>query len=265
MNRNKTSLVWPIQLGVSILLLEAISAQNLHGQDPSPSMRKVPTSGTNNVSWSGVATNSQGATIAIITVNTTETPDLVAWGRRAGELCAEWYPKIATLLASEGFEPPKLVRIDFHPDKEGVADTANDTITIAANYVRRATNDFGMLIHELTHVVQSYGHKRNPGWLVEGVADYIRLTHFEPQASRPRINPDRASYRDAYKTTAIFLEWAERKYDANLVSKLNRAMREGNFKIELFQTCTGHSVDQLWREFTDTLRAKEKSAGTTSN
>jgi len=218
----------------------------------------------NSVSWHGVATNSHGAVLANFTVTTTETPDLTAWGQRAGELCAEWYPKIAVLLASEGFEPPKEVRIIFHANKEGVADTMNDTINIAANYVRHATNDFGMVIHELTHVVQSYGRKRNPGWLVEGVADYIRLTHYEPQARRPRINPDRASYRDAYKTTAIFLEWAERKYDANLVGKLNRAMREGNFKIELFQTCAGHSVDALWQEFTDTLRAKEKPAPTTN-
>lgn len=220
---------------------------------------------TNTISWSGTATNAQGAVLANITVTTTETPDLTAWGQRAGELCVEWYPKLATLLASEGFEPPKQVQIIFHADKEGVADTVNDRINIAANYVRRATNDFGMVIHELAHVVQSYRGRRNPGWLVEGVADYIRLTHYEPQARRPRINPDRASYRDAYKTTAIFLEWAERKYDPTLVSKLNRAMREGNFKLALFQTYTGHSVDALWQEFTDTLRAKEKPASPPAN
>jgi hypothetical protein len=50
--------------------------------------------------------------------------------------------------------------------------------------------------------------------------------HFEPKARRPRINPDRASYRDSYKTTAIFLEWAEKKYDKELVKKLNKPLRE---------------------------------------
>jgi hypothetical protein len=116
-----------------------------------------------------------------------------------------------------------------------------------------------MIIHELTHVVQAYRQRGNPGWLVEGVADYVRLTHFEPEARRPRINPDRASYRDAYKTTAIFLEWAEKKYDAALVKKLNAAMREGHYKPELFQEYTGKALDDLWAEFCDTLR---KSAPT---
>ena len=209
---------------------------------------------TNTLNWRGIATNAQGSVLADITVDTSATPDLAAWGKRAAELCAEWYPKIATLLASEGFVPPKRVHLIFHEKKEGVADTAGDTINIAANYVRHATNDFGMVIHELTHVVQSYQRGGNPGWLVEGVADYIRLTHYEPQARRPRIDPDRASYRDAYKTTAIFLEWAEKTYDPHLVKKLNRAMRAGDFNVELFKTNTSHSIDDLWKQFTGTLR-----------
>lgn len=217
------------------------------GQTPSP---------TNSLLWSGVATNALGAIIADITVDSSATPDLAAWSKHAGELCAEWYPKIATLLASEGFVPPKRVRLIFHAKKEGVADTAGDTINMAANYVRHATNDFGMVIHELTHVVQSYGHGGNPGWLVEGVADYIRLTQYEPQARRPRIDPDHASYRDAYKTTAIFLEWAETTYDKQLVHKLNRAMRDGVFNLELFKTNTGHSIDGLWKQFTDMVRER---------
>jgi hypothetical protein len=111
-----------------------------------------------------------------------------------------------------------------------------------------------MVIHELTHVVQAYQGDGNPGWLVEGVADYIRLTHFEPQARRPRIDPAKASYRDAYKTTAIFLEWAEKNYDRELVKELNRAMRAGSYRPELFQERTGKSVDELWAAFIDTLR-----------
>ncbi len=65
------------------------------------------------------------------------------------------------------------------------------------------------------------------------------------------INADRASYRDAYKTTAIFLEWAETTYNPHLVHKLNRAMRDGDFSLELFKTNTGLSIDDLWKRFTD--------------
>ena len=70
------------------------------------------------------------------------------------------------------------------------------------------------------------------------------------------INADRASYRDAYKTTAIFLEWAEKTHDKQLVHKLNRAMRDGVFNMEIFKTNTGLSIDDLWKQFTDTVRER---------
>lgn len=211
---------------------------------------------TNNPVWSGTATNAQAEILATVSVDTTETPDLNDWGRRAGNLVTEWYPKISFALASDGFTPAREVRIKFHKDMKGVAATSRNVINVSADFVRRNTNDFGMIIHELTHVVQDYRRHRNPGWLVEGVADYVRLTMFEPQARRPRINPERASYRDAYKTTAMFLEWAEKEHGAGLVKKLNRAMREGTFELELFKDYTGKTVDELWSEFIDSLKPK---------
>jgi hypothetical protein len=206
--------------------------------------------------WSSSATNAAGETLVTVSVDTTEAHDLDDWGRRAGELVVEWYPKISRALASDGFTPPNDVRIKFHKDMKGVAATSRNVINVSADYVRKHTNDFGMIIHEVTHVVQDYRRHRNPGWLVEGVADYVRLTMFEPQARRPRIDPERASYRDAYKTTAMFLEWTEKEHGAGLVKKLNRAMREGSFQLELFKDYTGKTVDELWSEFIGSLKAK---------
>ena len=48
----------------------------------------------------------------------------------------------------------------------------------------------GSVVHELVHVVQEYGRARrenpeatrSPGWLVEGLADYIRWFLYEPQS-----------------------------------------------------------------------------------
>jgi hypothetical protein len=194
-----------------------------------------------------------------ILLDVSEVPDLADWGARARDLCAEWYPKLAALLHSDGFQPPYRVRLRFSKDMRGVAATGGSDITVAANYVRKATNDFGMVIHELVHVVQSYPSARagcvKPGWLVEGIADYIRLFHFEPEARRPRINPDKASYRDSYKTTAIFLDWVERTHHRGLVNKLNAPLRARAFKLELFQELTGKTVDELWQEFAESLRS----------
>ena len=166
---------------------------------------------------------------------------------------------MVTLLASDGFTPARTVQVRFRKDMKGVAATGRNVISVSANYVRGHTNDWGMVIHELTHVVQAYPPGSGPGWLVEGVADYIRLTHFEPQARPPRINPDRASYRDSYKTTAIFLAWVEKKHDPQAVRKLNAALREKKFKLELFKDYTGQTVDELWKDFADSLRGKTKT------
>jgi hypothetical protein len=220
----------------------------------------APDAAKTNSIWTGVATNAQGAVLARVTSDTSQTPELADWGRRAGELCAQWYPKIVLLLPSEGFTPPEKVELRFIRDMRGVAATSRDVIRISGNYVNGHKNDFGMVIHELTHVVQSYHRRGNPGWLVEGVADYIRLTHFEPHARRPRIDPDKASYRDAYKTTAIFLEWAEKKCDHALVGTLNSAMRDGTFDLDLFKTRTGKTVDELWQEFADSLRPQREAS-----
>lgn len=221
---------------------------------------------TTNLNWTFKATNSEGKVIATITVDATETPDLKDWAFKSGELCAEWYPKIVKLLDSEGFKPYDNIRIRFRENMRGVAGTSRASISVSANYVRKNTNDWGMIIHELTHIVQAYPEAQQgytkPGWLVEGIADYIRICHFEPNARRPRINPDRASYRDAYKTTAIFLEWAEKKYDKELVKKLNQPLREGKFKVEMFKDFTGKTVDELWQEFTDDLRSQSASTQT---
>ena len=203
--------------------------------------------------------NQRGETVVKVLVDTSDTPDLSDWGKRAGETCAKWYPKISALLASDGFTPPKSVTLRFQNDKKGVADTSGDKIRIAAAYVRGHTNDMGMVIHELTHVVQAYPKAKEgftkPGWLVEGIADYIRLYHFEPNAPRPRVNPDKANYRDSYKTAAAFMAWLEQR-NAGAVKKLNAALRKGRFKEKLFQDCAGKSLDDLWRDFADSLRKK---------
>ena len=85
--------------------------------------------------WTGTATNAQGAALARISVEAHETPDLADWAKRAGQLCAEWYPKIHTLLASEGFTPPDKVTLRFRADMKGVAAASGNVINFAA--VRR--------------------------------------------------------------------------------------------------------------------------------
>jgi hypothetical protein len=179
-------------------------------------------------------------------------PDLQPWGRAAAALCDVWYPKIVAILKSDdSVRPlPPVVKLFFEKEMDGVAYSSGAEIHIAANWVRAHPNDFGMVIHELTHLVQRYPRNRVPaGWLVEGIADYVRLGSFEPLIPRPRIDFTKAKYTDAYKTTAGFLLWLEGKYGADLVPKLNAALRAGTYTDALFKEATGKEVAVLWSDF----------------
>ncbi len=117
----------------------------------------------------------------------------------------------------------------------------------------------GAVVHELVHVAQQYrgrrGGARNPGWLVEGIPDYIRWFLYEPKptGTRPR-NPDQASYTNSYRITAGFLNYVIHKHDKDLIVKLNAAMRQGKYSPDLWKECTGKTIDDLWKDYVATLK-----------
>jgi hypothetical protein len=182
--------------------------------------------------------------------DTSKVPDLQPWGKAAEALCAVWYPKVVKILESDDTQRPlpEVVRIVFDPDYKGVAAAGGGRITISPAWVRSHPHDFGMVVHELTHLVQRYPRSR-AGWLVEGIADYVRLQHFEPDLPRPKIDFTRAKHTDAYKTTAAFLIWLERKYGPAVVPRLNAALRAGTYTDTLFADITGKGVQTLWTDF----------------
>jgi hypothetical protein len=181
-----------------------------------------------------------------IVVDVEEVPQLREWAEKARGHCEKWYPRIDEILGG-GARPPRKVTLVFKRNMKGVAGTSGDRIAISADWVKAHPDDFGMVIHELTHVVQAYP-MYDPVWLVEGLADYVRYHHFEPKR-KPRVEPKKASYREGYGTAAPFLAWVEKTHDKKIVPKLNRALRAGAYKNELFKEYTGKGLDELWRDF----------------
>lgn len=190
-----------------------------------------------------------------VSIDVKAAPEAGEWARKAAELVRDWFPLVCGLLATEGYRPPREIRLVFKPDIEAPAYAGGDEITINARWIAQHPDDFGMVIHEMTHVIQHYpGGGDKPGWLVEGIADYIRWWRYEPEAPRPRVDPDRARYTDSYRTTAAFLAWAVYRYDRGLVRKLDRALRERKYRPSLFEEATGKTLDALWTEYVDGLR-----------
>jgi len=181
--------------------------------------------------------------------DTSQVPSLQPWGRAAEALCTVWYPRLVDILASDdsaGFQP--TLRIVFEKDMKGVAYSGGNEIHIAASWVEAHPHDFGMVVHELTHLVQRYPQS-DAGWLVEGIADYVRQRHFEPDVRVPAVNFSRARYTDAYKTTASFLIWVEANVDARIVPKLNHALRQHTYTDALVKGSTGKSLPELWAAY----------------
>jgi hypothetical protein len=183
-----------------------------------------------------------------ILVDVTEAPKLKEWAEKARVLCEKWYPIISDELKTEGVTPPKTVRLVFKKDMKGIAGTSGSTIEISSTWVRENPDDFGMVIHELTHVVQGYPDYE-PVWLIEGIADYVRFWKFEPKEKRPKIDPLTADFRKGYQTAAAFLAWIVENQDKKAILKLNKALRKGNCKESVFKEIFGKEVDQLWKDF----------------
>jgi len=200
-----------------------------------------------------------------ITIDTSGAPNLSDWAEnKLAPVLAEWYPKIAAMLPSEGYMPPEKFSIAIRPGR-GVAATGGTRVTANSTWLEGELNDqaIGSLLHEEVHVIQQYGRARrtnpdamrNPGWLVEGIPEYIRWFLYEPQSHgadivwmrhRKNFTP---SYDGSYRITANFLDWVVGKYDKDIVRELNAAMREGKYMDELWKQRTGKSVEELGDEW----------------
>jgi hypothetical protein len=187
-------------------------------------------------------------------IDTSDVPEMADWADKAKKACQDTYPMILQHLGGEDFDPPKKVKIVYKKMK-GVAYTAGSAITCSAAWFTDHPDDVGAVIHELCHVVQRYRAKPPPGWVTEGIADYVRWFQFEPANRRPRLqHPDKAKYTDSYQTTAAFFDWIVKQKDPQFIVKLNAAARRGKYKDELFEELAGKPLDELWSEFIKTQK-----------
>jgi len=205
-----------------------------------------------------------------ITIETTGAPDLTEWAQKElAPVVQKWYPKIVKMLPSEGYEAPTRVSITFSAGMRGVAATGGTRVRCAASWFRRELQGEakGAVVHELVHVVQNYGiarrtnpnPSRTPGWLVEGIADYIRWFLYEPETHGAEItssNISRARYDGNYRISGNFLNWVTETYDRDIVRKLNAAAREGKYDEDLWTKLTGHTVQELGDEWKANLEKK---------
>lgn len=192
----------------------------------------------------------------VILLDVNDAPELKDWAIKAANYAIKWHPEIAKKLPSDGFKPPRTVTIIFKV-MNGVAYTSGgNRISISIAYLKKNQDDLGMVAHELTHVIQQYHSRSNPGWLVEGIADYIRYYFVEPGTKRGRFSVDRG-YKGGYNPAAAMLNYLELKHPG-IVVELNALMRAGKYSEDQFKELAGGTPDEVWEEFKESLKEKKK-------
>ncbi len=187
-------------------------------------------------------------------IDVSDAPAAKDFAIAAKALAELWYPIITERLSPNRTLAPRIYTIIIkHLEQKGVpAFTRNGnarTITFSADYIEKHPKDFGMVIHELTHVVENYNFtkSRNTFWLSEGTADYIRNFEYEPE-SRRDIKPGK-SFLDGYRTAAAFLNWVAHTYDARAIEKLNTSLQADAYTDKMLEEMSGMPLDRLWSEF----------------
>ena len=139
----------------------------------------------------------------------------------------------------------------------GVAYTAGDVTHVSSQYLRSFANGggnlkeeiYGVVAHEFTHI---YQYNDGPGWLIEGMADYVRYkAGYIPLSSRHKGG----NYDGAYQTTGFFVAWLEQRY-AGFGYALNQSLRSGDnqgWNKSVVQSLTGKSIESLWAEYQSSI------------
>lgn len=159
------------------------------------------------------------------------------------------YPKEAKRFNKKTM---KMVTFIIDPGYTGVAAAGGGIVRVNPKWMADHPEDLDVVTHEAMHIVQSYPRGAGPGWLTEGIADYVRyvygVNNEAGKWSLPKYDTSH-HYTKAYRVTARFLVWVEKNYNKKLVDKLDNAMRTKTYKPEIWKELTGKSLDDLWGEY----------------
>ena len=112
-----------------------------------------------------------------VNLNVSQVPRFENWGIQAKNLITIWCPRIARVLDVE--EYPHNIDLTLQKSDEGIAFADSNAITVSSHWT-----------------------EKYPGWVMEGIADYIRWHLYEknPLEWFP-IGGEEKGYEAAYRIT----------------------------------------------------------------
>lgn len=158
------------------------------------------------------------------------------------------YPKL-----SKEFNKHARKEVTFFIDTAyaGVAEAGGGRVRFSHKWLHDHPGDIDVVTHETMHIVQAYPHNAGPGWLTEGIADYVRYRFGVDNKGAGWALPNYKSsqhYTNSYRVTARFLDWIEKQYPG-FVKKMDSAMRNNEYSPQLWKQWTGKDLDALWKTY----------------
>ena len=182
-----------------------------------------------------------------VNLNVNQVPHLKYWGFQAMDLITIWSPRIARILDVE--EYPHNIDLTLQKSDEGIAHADSNAITVSSHWIEKYPEDIGLIVHEAVHVVQLYP-EFEPGWVTEGIADYIRWHLYEKKPLEWfSVGEDEKGYEAAYRISGGFFLWITKFKNSEFIKILNTAMKNGEYDETVFFNSTGVELAGLWQEY----------------
>ncbi|MBP5509525.1 MAG: hypothetical protein J6Z49_01240 [Kiritimatiellae bacterium] len=201
-------------------------------------------------------------------IDVSKVPEKAEWAEKELKPALEAYVlKVVELLDGKGAKWTRgEVVLTLDPKYEGVAEACSEKrhITLGMKFAAEFPHEVkGACVHEFAHVVQDYRsapgradpYKAPPSWLTEGISDWVRWCNYEGEAGLKGVYAmakEKPKHNDSYRITAAFLDYVVRKYDRDLIVKLNKVCREGRYGEHIWKKFTGKSRRDLaeeWKQF----------------
>jgi predicted alpha-1,2-mannosidase len=248
---------------ISIRIAAAPGSPDQNAKISGIEILKQTATASTNASATFTVTAADGKTT--IDIDTSIAPEFLDWAKnKLAPVLVEWYPKIVAFLPSPGYTAPTHYTITVK-DMDGVAYTSGTDVSVSKSWIQGQMKGeaVGSLVHESVHVAQQYHNRAAPGWLVEGMADYVRWYKYEPQSHGADIVWMRhmgksfsPRYDGSYRVTANFLNWVSEKYDPNIAVEANAAMRDRKYSADFWKQHTGKTVEELGAEWKQEIEAQ---------
>ncbi|MGD9556039.1 MAG: basic secretory protein-like protein [Mangrovibacterium sp.] len=206
--------------------------------------------------WAKDSVERKGFTLVFINKDPSFKPQMI---NRLKETFFTVYPVLA-----KDYNKKTAKRVVFvvDPQYDGVAATSEGQVVFSPKWFENHPEDIDVVTHEVMHIVQAYGNTPGPGWLTEGIADYVRYAYGvnNPEAgwSLPDVKAEQ-NYTNAYRVTARFLVWLEQRKDRKIVKKLDEVMRAHTYSEGIWKKLTGKTPDALWKEYVSDPKIDQRS------